>query len=600
MPFKAKDYVDAEPTSLKQLLVLKQGGFQIPAYQRNYSWGEEQLEKLWCDLGLLRGRVFINSRIVSGPQPHFIGAFVMIKEDQPNEPLEVVDGQQRLATVIILASTMHGFAERMSDPDKRRNVSSGILRFISDDDAQAACGRRSKLRLGRDHEFFEASIVARLKHDERESFWKRSDQARRPIPRRIIAAEKFFNDKLSELVKGKGAAAFDASIYELWICVSDFLIGLKLDVLSAASAYRIFETLNYRGLDLSQIDLIKNELFRIADDEGVHDRVVSKWNLLMERVEDADLPDKLGLQTFIQFHFSSKYIFVQREELFDKVSDWLREKPVRVEGYVADLYSEFSMYLDSINGADHWTKKSNSMLHDIKEFLDVAYIYPFIMSAARVFRDKPDEFESAVRNALNFSFRYFVVSRNQYIGLAKILAESGRKLRKSPGSLKGIVTSLRKLSPDTAFLESFDVYRPKNVRSAFWVLRQIEHHISGEEGVGVFDQSPHQHLEHIMPKKPGSEWGGIEEEELFKEYRERLGNLLVLEGTINRHIKNKGFVYKQKNEKKKDYFNSKCRLPRKLLEFVKEKKIKKWGFKTIREWQCRLAKEYACAVWSLK
>jgi hypothetical protein len=103
-----------------------------------------------------------------------------------------------------------------------------------------------------------------------------------------------------------------------------------------------------------------------------------------------------------------------------------------------------------------------------------------------------------------------------------------------------------------------------------------------------------------MPKKPTKEeWPHIDPQSPeYKNYLWRIGNLLILEGTINRHIKNKGFDKKSTNPTSKDYSSSKMSLPKSIGDYLDDDG--KWSPVSIEQRQNHLAEKYACAVWPLQ
>jgi hypothetical protein len=109
-------------------------------------------------------------------------------------------------------------------------------------------------------------------------------------------------------------------------------------------------------------------------------------------------------------------------------------------------------------------------------------------------------------------------------------------------------------------------------------------------------QSPSQHLEHIFPKRPAAgAWEALTPDEL-ELIVNRFGNLLVLEGDINRSIKNKAYTFKKANPQGRDYAHSALKLPGTLGLF---EVAGGWTRESIESRQMHLATIYATTVWSL-
>ena len=103
-----------------------------------------------------------------------------------------------------------------------------------------------------------------------------------------------------------------------------------------------------------------------------------------------------------------------------------------------------------------------------------------------------------------------------------------------------------------------------------------------------------------MPKKPDGDWNGIEEIEGFSKSLNRIGNMLILEGHVNQHIKNRSISYKMSNESDKDYASSSIMITKEFRDMFSSWAVKgKWDFEAINLRQLFLAEKYASKVWTL-
>jgi uncharacterized protein with ParB-like and HNH nuclease domain len=92
--------VDIKPTDKTVKNVLEGAFYQIPRFQRPYSWDKENVDDFWTDA------------IVTEDPDYFIGSFVLFKESRKSDTFMVVDGQQRLATItLLLAAVRNAFSE---------------------------------------------------------------------------------------------------------------------------------------------------------------------------------------------------------------------------------------------------------------------------------------------------------------------------------------------------------------------------------------------------------------------------------------------------------------------------------------------------------
>ncbi len=227
--------------------------FEIPPYQRPYSWELEQAEELLTDLITAAGS---SDEDVDAVDPYFLGSVVLIK-GEGTPPSQVVDGQQRLTTLTILLSAIRVVAPKLE--------SSIVKRLCEEGDAVMGTPDRFRLRVReKDREFFENHIqkpegiaaIESLKEPLRDSRERFRENA------------CFFLRRLREL--GEAQVARLAS-FLLKRC---FLIVVTTP--SEESAFRIFSVLNDRGMDLSAADILKAEVIGKLGPDLAGDYTV-KW-----------------------------------------------------------------------------------------------------------------------------------------------------------------------------------------------------------------------------------------------------------------------------------------------------------------------------------
>ena len=211
--------------------VLRRYRLFVPPNQREYAWTEREVSTLFRDYG----------RAVEERSSYFLGTVVTIS--RPDGMLEVVDGQQRLATTSLLLTAIRDY---LGDDMIYESINSDFL--FSVDWAKRA--RVPKLRLNvDDNELFERII--NVSSSDAHPKTTRESHARLRTAYRIAC----------EHVR-KIAPPWDRNIFSDWVSFVDqraFVVLIRMS--NDAHAYRMFETLNDRGLRTSQADLIKNFLF---------------------------------------------------------------------------------------------------------------------------------------------------------------------------------------------------------------------------------------------------------------------------------------------------------------------------------------------------
>ena len=218
----------SETTILNLLRSVRQ--FYIPVYQRPYSWRLAQCRQLWQDI------VRVGSQSESG---HFVGSVVTVSEGLGTAtapaPLVVIDGQQRLTTVMLLLEALSRHL-----PPEYNTV------------AQFAPAKIRYYFLRHEPESGDARYKLLPSKTDKETFCALMDQA--PMPgtpsEQMLANFDFFQESLEAC---EDVSVIIEGLHRL--LVVDIALNSRED-----NPQRIFESLNSTGLDLSQADLIRNFL----------------------------------------------------------------------------------------------------------------------------------------------------------------------------------------------------------------------------------------------------------------------------------------------------------------------------------------------------
>jgi hypothetical protein len=570
--------------------LLRASTHEIPDYQRDFSWGADELNKLWDDVVRTWKRAFPRGQQVRDPEGHFLGAVVTHRPTGNRLNPEIIDGQQRLTTISILIGVLYEFAADISDEDVKTNVKAQLLNLIADAHSN---GRDPRLKLAREHAFYNQSIVQNLTMEARETYWQTAALEKHPVRQRIRQAIILLHERVSSMLV-ENPLNRDVIVSQLVDVVTELMMVLQLEVVDHRMAYKVFETLNFRGLDLSQADLIKNELVRRGESQGTRASVVADWEELNKNL---DKTKYVSLVEFLQYHFVSKYGPVRASELFESVVQHLTENAIMATQYTEDLVAESARLIQLIEGDAVWSAETNDALEEIREILGVKFAYPLLMAA---FARHLHDVEGLQRWACwtrDFCFRYNTIGRKPLGSFETVVTEAARLLRNSSIGEDAVLGSLQAASPDAVFEEQFAKASVTTNKVGFYVIKCIEDYISRGAGK-TFPQGPTQHLEHIMPKKPGNEWGHVSEDPNYDSYLPRIGNLLGLEQAINTHIRNKAFTYKTGNARNLDYGHSVFALPAQAVDYVNSDGD--WDFSSIDRRQRQLATEYAAVVWPLK
>ncbi|MGL2838317.1 DUF262 domain-containing protein [Helicobacter pylori] len=204
--------------------VIEKGVFEIPSYQRGYAWQKEQLEDFWNDLEHV-------SKL--GDKFHYMHSLTLrgLENEFEDSAFEIIDGQQRLATSLILLGLLAKITQN-KDPKYSLINLEPILsyKYYGLSEAFRAITEEEK-----DLEAFKTSFYAK----------------------NLIKAYEFFQEKISDTPVGTLEKMFDALIKKMLFSVVE-LNDNRIDPFSS------FETINNRGKDLSTLELFKNRLHFVA------------------------------------------------------------------------------------------------------------------------------------------------------------------------------------------------------------------------------------------------------------------------------------------------------------------------------------------------
>jgi hypothetical protein len=490
--------------------------YRVPAYQRDYSWSEEQWEDLWNDVQELR---------ISRDDSHYMGALVV--EGKSDREFLIIDGQQRLATLSILAlvviAKLREMAERGIDPDGNRERAAGLRnRFIGEKDP-ASLIESSKLFLNEaDDPFYQDYLV----------------QLRNPLnPKGLCNSNKllwdcfrYFSEKVGDVPDFKSRGSLLAEL--LSETIARQLIFILITVEDEINAYTVFETLNARGLELSSTDLLKNYLFSKVNVPADLAALQRRWRHLIATVKQERFPE------FLRYHLLCEKPKVRSQRLFKLVRSEVKHAE-NVFSLMNDLEKRAELFA-AISDVQHgyWIEhpECKPFIRELNLF-QIRQMTPLLFSAWECF-DKQD-FARILKLVSVISFRYSIVGQRNpnalegaYHRAAKAVL-SGSAL--SPADVFGFLKEI--YIPNDKFAQDFAqlAFRSGGQRKklAKYILARLECDASGRACDPDTDPAS---VEHIFPENPTSEWEVTIPTNLWEQLVHRLGNLTLLEPSTNRDL----------------------------------------------------------------
>ncbi len=247
--------------------ILKRHRLTVPPNQRDYAWTHE-VRTLYQDL----------ARAYNDDVEYFLGTIVTISGADSSDDLEVVDGQQRLATTSLLIAAIRDYDRELGEAERANSISSDYLATYD----RQRHEHIPRLRLNVDDNDLFRAIVD---DDPTRILPEGKRLSHKNLRAAFDTAKKHVHDIVASVDK-----KHHSDLLEGWITFIERRARVVLlEVPDPASAYTMFETLNDRGLRTSQADLIKNYLFGKAGSRS-HE-VQMKWAAMRGALESVDDPD---------------------------------------------------------------------------------------------------------------------------------------------------------------------------------------------------------------------------------------------------------------------------------------------------------------------
>lgn len=260
--------LNIDQQTVKQLFEDKKSDFLIPDYQRPYAWGEVECQTLWDDIFSFAFPENDYSKFDSDNDEYFLGPIVTFKNEQKR--LEIIDGQQRLTTLMLL---LRAFYSRFSKMQDERSIS------IRDDIARCIWKTDEFGKPNTDQLKIDSEVSTDEDKEEFLSILKTGDV--RPSSKSRYAKNYcFFEDQILSFLQN-----YPSFFAYLPMRVLNNCILLPIEAESQDTALRIFSTLNDRGKPLSDTDIFKAQLYKFYSEKGQKAEFIARWKSLEELCE---------------------------------------------------------------------------------------------------------------------------------------------------------------------------------------------------------------------------------------------------------------------------------------------------------------------------
>ncbi|MGN8376263.1 DUF262 domain-containing protein [Helicobacter pylori] len=479
--------------------------YQIPIYQRPYQWTEENCEKLLDDL-------FFNYED-DRESDYFCGSLVLIlisEDSKKAKTYDIVDGQQRLSTFILLAKVLAAlYSERLTEESKDYLQESLITKYGKKDRLNFnAMGFNSK----KDFQYALTSFNDVPISNNKNNYLKNA-----------ICLKNYLRKKEIE----------DINDFIEWLYLR--VVFITITCPDADKALRIFNVLNARGLALNATDIFKGELLKELAKEEDQKKLVSRWNALSQKCSDNDLTMETLFSQYLVY-LESK---TSREKMEKMLVTWfknLNKVPLEYLKGVEDFYNAYGevlemqdrhAYLLSYVASDYWrVVLCTSLLH----------------------RYSDQDIEALKELLVKFYYQNWVAGRtNSKIEQTCCNIINALKEKKSIENIASIVKKYldnnnvtqhfkENLEDDHLYTKFY--YTGKTAKKNSWVkpvLILVNYFMSDNANPAYIKMDDDLHVERILPENPdpSSQWVKDFSEEERGLYTHSLANLTLLGGKKN-------------------------------------------------------------------
>ena len=522
--------------------------FVIPRFQREYSWDKKNYQEFLEDM---LGNLIIKDGRISSSQ-YFLGTMLFIGNfaEGTEQEIQVVDGQQRLTTITILFSAMSDIFLTLGEQTLSRQLFAYIM--TEDDDGNEVRILKSKTS----YPFFSYFIQDKEK--------KMSPDATTEEEHCIKETYEYFRAQLTEaklksMLKRKHGSEIVEALSEI-----DVLKALRDQVLNSTfisisttdreQANKIFEILNAKGKRLAYIDLIKNKIFEVLNKVEPADFAEETWKNIKETLSFGK--ESVGLATFYQHFWSSKYKKVSSNKLYEAYNSTIKKSETEYTEFIKELLKNAKIYMQIVNPKreDYNNRKEYfgivQSLSCINNYFNVVQVRIALLALFDTKQRGIVDF-TMLRDTLsyleNFHFAYNAILANRTNRLEKIYSSFAIALRKSQTKAEAKCVIRDKLvAPLDELFPTFDSFSEKFVALSFtkkdkvsnvktkYAINKLNGLYSNNE---VFANDGT--IEHIIPEKEQGNTLNI-------------GNLILLEDNLNdeaghENYANKCAVYAKSN-----------------------------------------------------
>lgn len=505
----------------------------IPENQREYRWEKKQVEILFEDL--------YNSFERLGKKDYFIGNIVLFQKDPKEKYYKIIDGQQRIITLLILFEVIKSKFNGIDSPYSKENIET-IQDYLSVKSIEKGITKNYKKLVAskNNEESFDLFIQSKDSENNRkiEGFNEGSNK-------NIKGAYYSLNVKIDNTLKDKSDLEKMSYLGDFFSYISENIYVTLTKVYDEEKAYLIFEVLNDRGLDLEPHEKIKNHiLWKLTISEKKDFNIL--WNNISKKFLN-------NMDDYLYQFLLSKYGKFSQQNIFNKFRE---EVPIKeFLKFTQQLNKEFQEY-DKLKNPERykefWVKRNKEELDSLLllKLLRKKQVFTTLLSALINF--KKEDFQKLLDYMVCFSFKFKFIGKlpasteNLFPDLAKRIRENNISVDKVIEEIeKKVKISSKKLKD-----KFFDSELNSDLQKKLLILIN-NYYLKNSKGLTMDNKLTREHLFKENENKEIRKEDAEKISEMKFTYKEEaLYNLTLLTKKDNENLKNKNY-----NKKIKTYSN---------------------------------------------
>ncbi len=535
----SKKRLGVELLNLQKILTEDDKFFQVPNYQRPYIWNDIHIEQLIDDITTN----FVDKKdSADEDKDYFCGSLVLVgDEDNDQKRYDVIDGQQRLTTFIILFCVIRDLYLDKLDKKFADYVNKSILDMYDD--------KREKMKflsdINQQNLFMNTVIKSGIKFD---SSAKELDANR--YLQNAVHIKKHLEDKLAHGVEIKELVQYMFSHVKMVMVICN----------DEDAAIKIFTVLNNRGTPLSPLDILKSELMQSAGNEEDRKTFAADWHAIRVHLEDnrVDLSEMFNAYLLYEITSNPKARYdkellalykknnrkpLETVHVINKFAHAYTGIQNREDNYIYCLkYLRYSQYWPCILSIGVFNEYKN--FDQLKKYL-VAYYYQNWISGAYVSRVKQTSF-NLMRHVKNNDPIETVIS-----------------------SMKSNMDRYETTKSYKENLESENIYGKDWLKPALLLANYFSTDDSVLSFVSTTRKGKQVDIEHILPQghEDISYWNDMFTPEEIDRHLHSIGNLTLLSTKKNIQASNDSFEKKKEAFRDKDNMETSFKITQDIISY---------------------------------